>query len=61
MSGTGVVVGHGALSRFISGALKAVGATADDAAAVADGLIWANLRGVDGHGVSRLSSYLAMI
>ena len=28
---------------------------------MADGLIWANLRGVDGHGVSRLPSYLAMI
>ena len=61
MSGTGVVVSHEELSRFISDALRAVGATADDAAAVADGLIWANLRGVDGHGVSRLSSYLAMI
>lgn len=57
----GVVVSHEELSRFISDALRAVGATADDAAAVADGLIWANLRGVDGHGVSRLSSYLAVI
>ena len=28
---------------------------------VADGLVWANLRGVDGHGVSRLPSYLKMI
>lgn len=61
MSSPGVVVGHQELSRFIGDALRAVGASADDAAAVADGLIWANLRGVDGHGVSRLSSYLAMI
>jgi ureidoglycolate dehydrogenase (NAD+) len=61
MSGAGVVVGHEELARFIGDALKASGARADDAAAVADGLIWANLRGVDGHGVSRLSSYLAMI
>src|ERR1700733_11071493 len=61
MSGTGIVVGHEELARFIGDALKAAGASAADAAAVADGLIWANLRGVDGHGVSRLSSYLAMI
>jgi len=28
---------------------------------VADGLVWANLRGGDGHGVSRLSRYIAII
>jgi ureidoglycolate dehydrogenase (NAD+) len=61
MSGAPVVVGHAELARFIIDALKAAGAGAADAAAVADGLIWANLRGVDGHGVSRLGSYLAMI
>jgi hypothetical protein len=37
------------------------GASAADAAIVAEGLVWANLRGVDGHGVSRLPSYLKMI
>src|ERR1700683_2240761 len=61
MSGAPRVVSHQELARFISDALKAAGASAADAAAVADGLIWANLRGVDGHGVSRLPSYLAMI
>src|ERR1700691_2761341 len=61
MSGAGIVVGHEELARFISDALRAAGAGAAGAAAVADGLIWANLRGVDGHGVSRLPSYLAMI
>src|SRR3984885_4399280 len=61
MSGPGRGVSHQELARFISDALKAAGADAADAAAVADGLIWANLRGVDGHGVSRLPSYLAMI
>jgi ureidoglycolate dehydrogenase (NAD+) len=61
MSGTSVVVGHEELARFITDTLTAAGAAAADAAAVADGLIWANLRGVDGHGVSRLASYLAMI
>jgi ureidoglycolate dehydrogenase (NAD+) len=57
----GIVVGHEELSRFIRDALVAKGACAADAAAVAEGLVWANLRGVDGHGVSRLPFYLAMI
>jgi ureidoglycolate dehydrogenase (NAD+) len=56
-----IVVGHEELSRFIRDALVAKGARAEDAAIVADGLVWANLRGVDGHGVSRLPFYLRMI
>ena len=55
------IVGHEELGRFIRAALEATGASAADAASVAEGLVWANLRGVDGHGVSRLSSYLKMI
>ena len=39
----------------------AKGARAEDAVVVAEGLVWANLRGIDGHGVSRLPSYLKMI
>ena len=61
MSGSGIVVSDGELRRFIIDALVAGGAGGADAAVVADGLVWANLRGVDGHGVSRLPSYLAMI
>ncbi|MDR3420524.1 MAG: Ldh family oxidoreductase [Xanthobacteraceae bacterium] len=56
-----IVVGHEQLGRFIRDALMAKGASAADAAIVADGLVWANLRGVDGHGVSRLPFYLRMI
>jgi ureidoglycolate dehydrogenase (NAD+) len=56
-----IVVGHEELSRFIRDALTAKGATAADAAIVAEGLVWANLRGVDGHGVARLPFYLKMI
>jgi ureidoglycolate dehydrogenase (NAD+) len=56
-----IVVGHEELSRFIRNALVAKGARAEDAAVVAEGLVWANLRGVDGHGVSRLPFYLKMI
>ena len=56
-----VVIGQEELGRFIRDALMARGACAEDATVVADGLVWANLRGVDGHGVSRLPSYLKMI
>ena len=56
-----MVVGYEELARFIRDALIAKGARAADAGVVADGLVWANLRGVDGHGVSRLPSYLDMI
>src|SRR5579862_1828854 len=58
---TGIVVSHQELYRFIRDVLVTQGASMDDAGAVADGLVWANLRGVDGHGVSRLSNYLAII
>jgi ureidoglycolate dehydrogenase (NAD+) len=57
----GIVVNHTELARFIGEALAAKGARASDAATVADGLVWANLRGVDGHGVSRLPAYLKML
>jgi len=55
------VVGREELGRFIRDTLKTVGASEADAASVADGLVWANLRGVDGHGVSRLPRYLEII
>jgi ureidoglycolate dehydrogenase (NAD+) len=61
MTANRIVVDHAELGRFIADALVAKGARAEDAAAVADGLVWANLRGVDGHGVSRLPFYLRMI
>ena len=61
MSGSAIVVGHEELARFIGDALEAKGASQADAASVAAGLVWANLRGVDGHGVSRLPDYLKMI
>jgi len=57
----GIAVGHEELERFIRDALVAKGAREADAMMVADGLVWANLRGVDGHGVSRLPHYLEMI
>lgn len=61
MSDSRIVVGHEELGRFVRDALIAKGASAADAADVAEGLVWANLRGVDGHGVARLPSYLTLI
>jgi ureidoglycolate dehydrogenase (NAD+) len=61
MSSGKVVVGHDELGRFIREVLVANGARKRDAAVVADGLVWANLRGGDGHGVSRLPRYLKLI
>ena len=49
------------LERFIAAAFMAKGMAAADAATVADVLVWANLRGGDGHGVARLPRYLEMI
>jgi len=56
-----MVVGHEELGRFIRDALRAKGASEQDATMVAEGLVWANLRGGDGHGVSRLPRYLMLI
>ena len=55
------LVSHEELHRYISGVLVALGAKENEAGMVADGLVWANLRGVDGHGVSRLSRYIGII
>jgi LDH2 family malate/lactate/ureidoglycolate dehydrogenase len=49
------------LRRFIREAFEAKGMSAADADTVADALVWANLRGGDGHGVARLPRYLEMI
>ena len=61
MSAENIKVGHDELARFIRDVLVARGARATDAVIVADGLTWANLRGGDGHGVSRLPHYVAII
>jgi len=56
-----ILVPHQELHRYIRDVLVALGAQEGDAAGVGNGLVWANLRGVDGHGVSRLPRYLQMI
>jgi ureidoglycolate dehydrogenase (NAD+) len=59
--GAATRVHHSDLARFIVAAFAAKGMAADDAAIVADALVWANLRGGDSHGVVRLPRYLDMI
>jgi len=54
-------IDHDELARFTAAAFAAKGMGPADAAVVADVLVWANLRGVDGHGVVRLARYLEMI
>jgi ureidoglycolate dehydrogenase (NAD+) len=61
MSAAAKAVGHEELGRFIREILIKHGASEHDAAIVAQGLVWANLRGSDGHGVSRLPRYVKLL
>lgn len=56
-----VVVIAAALRGFVAGVFEAKGMSQAHAATVADVLVWANLRGTDSHGVSRVPRYLEMI
>jgi ureidoglycolate dehydrogenase (NAD+) len=49
------------LSEFAAAIFRAHGMSSGDAATVAEVLVWANLRGVDSHGVTRIPSYLNFI
>jgi ureidoglycolate dehydrogenase (NAD+) len=61
MSAAAKAVGHDELGRFIREILIKHGASEGDAEIVAQGLVWANLRGSDGHGVSRLPRYVKLL
>jgi len=56
-----VFVRHRDLAQFIVAAFLAKGMGAEDAEVIADALVWANLRGHDGHGVVRLPRYIDLI
>lgn len=55
------VISQDELKDFAAGLLRAGGFTDGDAAQTADLLVWANLRGVDSHGVLRIPRYVEMI
>jgi ureidoglycolate dehydrogenase (NAD+) len=50
-----------ALTHFAAALFEAAGVPDDHAATVAEVLVWANLRGVDSHGVLRIPGYLARL
>ena len=56
-----VRIGHAALAAFVAAIFRAKGMSQEDAAQVADVLVWADLRGIDSHGVVRVPRYLAFI
>jgi len=56
-----VLVDQAQLARFVTTVFTAKGMAAQDAATIAEVLVWANLRGHDSHGVTRVPRYAAMI
>ena len=58
MSGGDITVTAAALRDFTARVFTACDVAPDDAALWADLLVWANLRGVDSHGVLRIPRYI---
>ncbi|KAK0644554.1 Malate/L-lactate dehydrogenase [Cercophora newfieldiana] len=58
---TTIRVRHQDAHEFVVSLLKASGVSASNAGIVAQGLVEADLRGVDSHGINRIPSYLARI
>jgi LDH2 family malate/lactate/ureidoglycolate dehydrogenase len=54
-------VSAAALTRFATDVFSRAGLPKSDAAVVAEVLVWANLRGVDTHGVLRIPRYIDLI
>ncbi|HZF19934.1 MAG TPA: Ldh family oxidoreductase [Burkholderiales bacterium] len=61
MSTTPESVSAAALARFATDVFARAGLPRADAAVVAEVLVWANLRGVDTHGVMRIPRYVELI
>jgi ureidoglycolate dehydrogenase (NAD+) len=58
---TAPTVSAAALARFATDVFARAGMPRTDAAIVAEVLVWANLRGVDTHGVTRIPRYVELI
>ena len=56
-----MIVSAEALRRFTTAVFLGAGMTDAHAATLADALVWANLRGVDSHGVVRIARYVELI
>jgi ureidoglycolate dehydrogenase (NAD+) len=50
-----------ALEALVTGLFRSAGVTTSDASVWAQSLVWANLRGVDSHGVMRIPRYLELL
>lgn len=61
MTGSFAAVGADALRRFVQNIFTRAGMSEGHAATVADALVWADLRGVDTHGVTRVPRYVEWI
>jgi LDH2 family malate/lactate/ureidoglycolate dehydrogenase len=55
-----VLISANDLRAMVAGIFGARGTRGYDAEAIADALVWANLRGVDSHGVSRVPRYIEL-
>jgi len=55
-----IVVSADDLRALVQGIFRASGSSEADAATVANALVWANLRGIDSHGVARVPRYLEL-
>ncbi len=49
-----------ALRQMVRAMFEKLGTSPEDAATIANALVWANLRGVDSHGISRVPRYVEM-
>lgn len=49
-----------ALRQMVCSMFEKLGTSSQDAATIANALVWANLRGVDSHGISRIPRYVEM-
>ena len=57
----GVVVSHEAALAMTARIFEALDVPPEDARLVAEGLVWASLRGIDSHGLIRVPSYVARL
>jgi LDH2 family malate/lactate/ureidoglycolate dehydrogenase len=56
-----ILVGHEEAKAFVVALLEASGVSKSNAEIVAEGLVQADMRGVESHGINRIPSYLARI
>jgi LDH2 family malate/lactate/ureidoglycolate dehydrogenase len=61
MAASKITIARPELERFIADIFRARGLSGEDARTIAEVLVWANLRGIESHGISRVPRYLQFI